>query len=149
MTPPATLDRAGIEARVPQRGRMCLLERMSACTPTAIECVATNHRDPGHPLRSRSGLLASAAVEYAAQAMALHGALCADADGAEPTAGFLASARDVRLLVLRLDDLDGELVVSADRLAADAGRILYGFTLRHGGVEIASGRVAVVLNVAA
>ena len=146
---PRTLDHAGIEARIPHRGRMCLLDRMTAWTGERIECVATGHRDLSNPLRTRSGLLASAAIEYAAQAMALHGALTATAAGAEASPGFLASARDVALHVWRLDDLGGDLHVVADRVAADAGRVLYAFTIRHEGAEIASGRVAVVLGMAA
>ncbi|HEX4234306.1 MAG TPA: hydroxymyristoyl-ACP dehydratase [Caldimonas sp.] len=149
---PTTLDHAGIEARIPHRGPMCLLERMTRWSADAIECAANNHRDPHHPLRSASGLLASATIEYAAQAMALHGALC---DGVEDRAGgpgFLASARDVRLACWRLDDLPAAtvdlLVVSAERQAADATRILYAFRVRHGGRELASGRIAVVLDAA-
>ncbi len=149
---PTTLDHAGIEALIPHRGPMCLLDRMASWEATRIECVAVNHRDPRHPLRTASGLLASAAIEYAAQSMALHGALCADAAGDQAAAGFLASARDVRLACRRLDDLPcadpDELVVIAERQAADAARILYAFHLHHGGREVAAGRVAVVLDAA-
>jgi predicted hotdog family 3-hydroxylacyl-ACP dehydratase len=147
--PPATLDHAGIAALIPHRGPMCLLDRVLAWDATRIECTAVNHRDPRHPLRTKAGLLASAAIEYAAQAMAIHGALCAEAAGANAAPGFLASARDVRLGRWRLDDLPravpDELVVAADRQAADATRILYAFRLHHGGRELAWGRVAVVL----
>ena len=145
---PGSLDRAGIEARIPHRGPMCLLDRMTSWSAERIECVAVGQGDRAHPLRSRSGLLASAAIEYAAQAMALHGALCAAAAGGQASPGFLASARDVRLFAWRLDDLKGELVVRCERHAADAGRLLYGFSVSHGGRSIATGRVAVVLDAA-
>ncbi len=147
---PATLDRDGIAALIPHRGPMCLLDRMSSWDAARIECVAVNHRDPRHPLRTASGLLASAAIEYAAQAMALHGALCASANGGRAGPGLLASARDVRLTRWRLDTLPradpDELVVVAERQAADAARILYAFRIHHGSIELASGRVAVVLD---
>jgi predicted hotdog family 3-hydroxylacyl-ACP dehydratase len=155
LTSTAVLDHAGIEALVPHRGPMCLLERMLSWSEAGIECAATNHRDAGHPLRTSSGLLASAAIEYAAQAAALHGALHARSAGSEATPGFLASARDVRLATLRLDDLPrpsssdaalDELRIAAVRQAGDAGRLLYAFSVRHGGREIASGRLAVVLQ---
>jgi predicted hotdog family 3-hydroxylacyl-ACP dehydratase len=146
---PATLDQAGIAALIPHAGPMCLLARMTAWRADAIECVAVNHRDPHHPLRSASGLLASATIEYAAQAMALHGAL-GGAAGRATGPGVLASARDVRLACWRLDDLPAtnadELVVAAERQAADASRILYAFSVRHDGRELASGRVTVVLD---
>jgi predicted hotdog family 3-hydroxylacyl-ACP dehydratase len=82
----------------------------------------------------------------------LHGALCASADARPRGPGFLASARDVRLACWRLDDLPPAnpdlLIVSAQLQAADAARILYAFRVRHGGHELASGRIAVVLDVA-
>jgi predicted hotdog family 3-hydroxylacyl-ACP dehydratase len=146
---PATLDHAGIEALIPHRGPMCLLAGMTSWRADAIECVAINHRDVRHPLRSASGLLASATIEYAAQAMALHGALSAAHEDRIASPGLLASARDVRLACWRLDDLPAvdpdALVVSAERQAADATRILYAFRVRHGYRELASGRIAVVL----
>ena len=130
---PARLDHAGLEALIPHRGAMCLLDRMTSWHATRIECVAVNHRDARHPLRSASGLLASAAIEYAAQAMAVHGALCSRAGSASRAPGFLASARDVRLACWRLDDLPpascDELVLTSERQAADATRILCSFRL--------------------
>lgn len=143
---PQQLDHAGIEERIPHRGRMCLLDRVTSWSAERIEAVAIGHVDASHPLRTRSGLLASAAIEYAAQATAVHGALCASAAGGAAAPGFLASARDVRLAAWRLDDLPGELFVSAERQAADAGRLLYAFSVRHQGRDIATGRLAVVLD---
>ncbi|MEO8921831.1 MAG: hydroxymyristoyl-ACP dehydratase [Caldimonas sp.] len=152
--PAATLDHAGIAALVPHRGPMCLLHRMLSWDAASIECIATNHRDAGHPLRTSSGLLASATVEYAAQAAALHGALHAQGAGGKATPGYLASARDVRLKTLCLHDLPpvpdtsglDELRIVAVRQAGDAGRLLYAFSVHHADREIASGRLAVVLQ---
>ncbi len=135
---------------MPHRGAMCLLDRLVAWSPERIECVAIGHRDPAHPLRSRTGLMAAAAIEYAAQAAALHGGLLAEAAGAHARPGYLASAREVRLNAWRLDDLPDaavdELRVVAERQAGDAARLLYAFRIEHGGREVASGRLAVVLD---
>jgi len=149
---PRTLDRAGIAALIPHQGAMCLLARLDAWSEQQIRCAATNHRDAAHPLRTRRGLLATAAIEYAAQAMALHGALVGRAHGTPPAPGYLASARGVHCSVLRLDDLPApsdapdELRIEATRQAGDARQILYAFTLHHGGQQLAAGRAAVVLN---
>ncbi|NUZ05458.1 hydroxymyristoyl-ACP dehydratase [Piscinibacter koreensis] len=155
------LDHAAIERLIPHRGPMCLLDRLESWDATRIVCVATNHRDPRHPLRTRSGLLASATIEYAAQAMALHGALLGRAAGVEPSAGYLASARGVVLARWRLDDLPAgtdaaegaadafppdALRIEATRQAGDARQILYAFDVTHRGSAVASGRAAVVLN---
>ena len=146
----ATLTRAGIEALIPHSGSMCLLARLIDWDSKHIVCGATNHRDPDHPLRTRRGLLTPAAIEYAAQAMALHGALIGQAAGAPATPGYLASARGVQLHRLRLDDLPpatpDELRIEATRQAGDAQQILYTFTVSHAGRAVAEGRAAVVLN---
>jgi predicted hotdog family 3-hydroxylacyl-ACP dehydratase len=147
MTPPATLAHEGIARLIPHSGGMCLLAQMLAWDEQQIVCTATNHRDPHHPLRTRRGLLAPAAIEYAAQAMALHGALIGQATGRPATPGYLASTRGVQLRVLRLDDLaDDELRIEATRQAGDAQQILYAFHISHAGRAIAEGRAAVVLN---
>ena len=85
-------------------------------------------------------------IEYAAQAMALHGALIGLEAGVPATPGYLASTRGVQLHRLRLDDLPGELHITATRQAGDARQILYAFTVSHSGEPVAEGRAAVVLN---
>ena len=152
MSAPATLARDGIAALIPHSGTMCLLARLDAWDAQHIVCAAANHRDAHHPLRTRRGLLAPCAIEYAAQAMALHGALIGQAAGTSASPGFLASARGVQLHTLRLDDLPlpteaaDELRIEALRQAGDARQILYAFTLHHAGRLLAEGRAAVVLN---
>jgi predicted hotdog family 3-hydroxylacyl-ACP dehydratase len=145
-TPPVTLDRAGIAARVPHHGAMCLLDSMESCSADEIVCRIANAADAAHPLRLDQRLPAASALEYASQAMALHGALAA-AGGKAPTSGFLASARDVRLHAERLDTAPGPLRVHARRLAGDAGQAMYRFELRdaHGRL-LAEGRTTVVLD---
>jgi len=146
MTGPATLDRTGIAARIPHRDRMCLLDRLVGWTAGSIDCRSASHRDADNPLRSASGLLAPCAIEYAAQAMALHGSLVAPA-GDVPKPGYLASVRQVRLAVATLHDVAGELHVRATRLAGDARQILYQFSVGDdGGRVLAEGRATVVLN---
>ncbi len=145
-----TLDRAGIARLIPHSGSMCLLARLQSWDAQRIRCVATNHRDASHPLRTASGLMSPCAIEYAAQAMALHGALIGQDAGTAASPGFLASARGVQLHVLRLDDLPSaevdELHIEATRQSGDARQILYSFHVSHGGRPLAEGRAAVVLN---
>jgi len=145
-TSPATLDGAGIAALIPHSGSMCLLARLEAWDTQRIRCSAANQRDTQHPLRTASGLLSPAAIEYAAQAMALHGALIGQAAGSAARPGFLASTRGVRLHRLRLDDLNGELQIEAVRQAGDSAQILYSFSVTHAGAQVADGRATVVLN---
>jgi len=143
---PQTLDRAGIAERIPHSGSMCLLERLERWDAESIHCSTRTHLDLDNPLRTTGGLLAPNAIEYAAQAMALHGGLLA-AEGSTPSAGFLASARNVRFSVARLDDVDGALQVHARRLSGDTNQVLYEFAVSDSaGRVLAEGRAVVVLN---
>jgi predicted hotdog family 3-hydroxylacyl-ACP dehydratase len=141
------LNTAEIAARVPHSGTMCLLHALHECSDTHVLCSTTSHHAADNPLRSAGSLLACNAIEYAAQAMALHGAMTAPADGAPPRGGRLASVRGVTLNVPRLDAVDGPLFVHAERLAGDAGQAMYQFTLRDDQQRtLVQGRATVLLN---
>jgi predicted hotdog family 3-hydroxylacyl-ACP dehydratase len=139
------LDHAAIAACIPHQGSMCLLDAVIDWSATAISCRAISHRDPHNPLRAAGRLGATAGIEYAAQAMAVHGALLAN-PGERPRQGYLASVRGVQLHVAHLDDLPGELDVEAERLSGDANNILYRFSVSHGDHCLIEGRAAVVLD---
>ena len=124
---------------------MCLLDAVVDWSETAISCVATSHADPANPLRADGRLGAAAGIEYAAQAMAIHGALLAGSDGA-PRQGYLTSVRGVTLHVARLDDLPGQLDVNAERLSGDTRNVLYQFSVSHAGRGLLAGRATVVLD---
>lgn len=141
----STLDRAQIAARIPHAGRMCLLERVERWDGEAIVCHATSHRDPANPLRERGRLGAACGVEYAGQAMALHGSLTA-AVGARPRAGFLVALRELELHCERLDDLAGDLLVEATRVLGDDARVVYAFTVSGDGRRLLEGRATVILD---
>lgn len=144
--PSQTLDRDGIAARIPHSGSMCLLDGLLGWTADEVRCRASSHHDAAHPLRSPGGLLSPVAIEYASQAMALHGGLTA-APGSTPSAGFLAAARSVNLHVSRLDDVPGLLLVTATRLAGADAQALYRFELHdETGRLLVDGRATVVLN---
>ncbi|MEO8249706.1 MAG: 3-hydroxylacyl-ACP dehydratase [Burkholderiales bacterium] len=146
---PATLDHTQLASRLPHTGGMCLLEAVTAWDDERITCVATSHRRADHPLRSNGRLGAAAGIEYAAQAMAVHGSLLAEnANAGRPAGGFLASARGVRMHRRWLDDLAADLHVHAQRIASDASAIVYSFELRAGDCLLLEGRASVALVVA-
>jgi predicted hotdog family 3-hydroxylacyl-ACP dehydratase len=143
---PATLDAAGIAARIPHAGSMCLLDGLLAWDEGHIRCRASSHHRADNPLRSPLGLLAPVAVEYASQAMALHGGLSAAA-GAPPRQGFLAAVRGMRWQVERLDTVEGLLIVEATRVAGSSGQALYQFQVgTESGRCLVEGRATVVLD---
>ena len=130
---------------IPHAGDMCLLDGVMAWDETSIHATTTNHVLDTHPLRGSHGLHAVHLAEYGAQAMAVHGALRARDQGATaPRPGMLVSLRGVRLAVDRVDTLAGTLHVHAQCLIADDSGAQYTFRIEHDGVEIASGRAAVI-----
>lgn len=142
------LGKAEIAALIPHAGAMCLLDEVAQWNAATIRCIVRGHREAGHPMRAGDELPALCGIEYAAQAMAVHGRLSA-ALSQRPRAGYLASVSDVVCRARRLDDLPGELVVEAERLAGDEARVLYRFALFCGANEILQGTAAVVLDAGA
>ncbi len=138
------LDRAWIAAHIPHQGNMCLLDAVESWSAERICCRSATHRDPANPLRAGGRLGALTGIEYAAQAMAIHGAL---ASGGTPAGvGMLGSARGVECLVARLDDIATDLLVDAECLSADERALLYAFTVSAAGRPLLRGRASVVLG---
>jgi predicted hotdog family 3-hydroxylacyl-ACP dehydratase len=139
------LDRTWIASRIPHRDRMCLLDRVLEWDDAHVVCRATSHRDIDNPLRAHGRLGAACGIEYAAQAMAVHGALLVG-DGLPPRMGYLTSVREVELRVPRLDQVAADLDVEAQRLSGDENNIAYRFFVRAGQQELLCGRAIVVLD---
>jgi predicted hotdog family 3-hydroxylacyl-ACP dehydratase len=137
------LDRLWIAAHVPQRGSMCLLEEVLEWTGTEVVCRAESHRAADNPLRARGRLGVACGIEYAAQAMAIHGALLAPARATPQTPGLLASTRGVAFHVERLDDIAGSLVARATYVHGDASMVLYDFALSDASRVLLAGRAAI------
>lgn len=140
------LTKTDIARLIPHTGTMCLLDSVLEWDATAIRCASRTHRDAANPLRTGGELPALCAIEYAAQAMALHGGLAGAIPG-RPRAGYLASLREVTCSGLPLDRPAGDLVVEAERLMGDEARVIYRFAVKVGETAMLSGRAAVVLDV--
>lgn len=177
------LDRTQIAQRLPHAGAMCLLDRVEVFDDVMIRCGARLRADEAHVLASSNyvthkaqpefnGVSIVHAVEYAAQAAALHISLSAEAaardsaDGLasnlddspvnnQPQSGVLALVKNMQtntdwLLPPRkyADELeDVELVVETTQLLAKGNSWIYQFSLsmaaNHAG-NMATGRFTVV-----
>ena len=126
------LDRTWIGAHIPHQGSMCLLAEVLSWDAQQLLGRAESHRDASHPLRAHGRLGSVCAIEYAAQAVAVHGALLQPSSqplNAGTHSGMLASARSVELAVARLDDISGDLLISVQRLHGNAYSALYDFAV--------------------
>ena len=142
------LSRDEIARLIPHSGPMCLLDGVVQWDASRIQCMSRGHRAADNPLRSGDQLPAVCGIEYAMQAMAVHGGLSGKV-GSRPRAGYLASLRNLDCRAARLDDCAGDLLVVAELVAGESSHATYRFSLRIGGVEVLSGQALVVLDAAA
>ncbi len=140
------LDHAWIARHIPHQGSMCLLDRVEDWDPQHIQCRAISHRAADNPLRANGRLGAACGIEYAAQAMAVHGALLALPDSTRARVGYLVSVRGTQLHVPRLDDIAADLLVEATCITRSENNILYQFSVSAAGCLLLEGRATVVLD---
>ena len=81
------MGKATIRTLIPHSDDMCLLEQVVSVSEANIECLSLSQVDVNHPLRFDEKLSASAGIEYAAQAMALHGRLSLLGNESAPVEG--------------------------------------------------------------
>jgi predicted hotdog family 3-hydroxylacyl-ACP dehydratase len=131
---------------LPHTGAMCLLDEVAEFSDREIRCRSRTHQDLANPLRRNGQLPAICGIEYVAQAMGIHGRL-ATGNQQKPAAGFLASLRDVKCTVERLDDIDVPLDILARRVADSADSVMCEFELRAGERTLLTGRATLLLQV--
>jgi predicted hotdog family 3-hydroxylacyl-ACP dehydratase len=119
------LDAAQIALLIPHQGNMCLLASV--------------------PLRENNMLHAVCGIEYAAQAMAVHGALSSQKNTSQPRGGRLASVRSVDIFVIRLDTIEENLDVYATLLMNDENTMMYEFTVSTPSQIFLQGKATVIL----
>jgi predicted hotdog family 3-hydroxylacyl-ACP dehydratase len=137
---------------------MCLLDEVLSWDATRIRCRSASHRSSANPLRLHGRLGTACGIEYAAQAMAVHGALIASSAPLASTlansvrgsigasVGYLASVRDVQLCVARLDELPADLIAAAERITGDGRSVLYVFSVSSASQPLLSGRASIVFG---
>jgi predicted hotdog family 3-hydroxylacyl-ACP dehydratase len=131
-----------ISGLLPHAGSARMIERVVSWDREHIIAATARHRAADNPLRKDGKLASVHLAEFGAQTMALHGGLLNRADGAAPKPALLVSVRDFACWREFVDDLPGELQVTARVLMATPANFQYAFEVHHGGERIASGRVA-------
>ena len=134
-----------IRKLIPHSGDMCLLSGVTQWDATHICCTASSHRNPHNPLARNGKVHALTGIEFAAQAMAVHGGLTS-LNGKRPRAGFLVNVRDVKTFVPCLSDHAKDLQIEAEQLMDGGSSVTYSFSIHAGEQELLSGRAMVVLD---
>lgn len=140
------IDKKWIEAHIPHQGGMCLLDSVICWDEQSITCTSTTHQSMTNPLRFNGRLNTACGIEYAAQAMAVHGALLAPDKQSRPRAGFLVSVRGAKIYCQYLDDKEQVLTINAECLNKSEGNLLYTFTVKAENTLLLEGRAAVMTN---
>lgn len=125
---------------------MCLLDEVLEWSADRIRCRSATHRSADNPLRAHDRLGVACGIEYAAQAMAVHGALLAAADSmAMPASrpGMLTSVRSLTMHVDRLDDVAGDLYASATYMNGDSSMVMYEFSVSDSSRTFLEGRATI------
>ena len=128
---------------LPQKGPMRLLSEVLAHDVDETLCAA-QVSDAGLFHDADGGVPAWLALEYAAQCMAVHGALASRARGEPPRPALLLGTRRLRLSVARFPS-ESALRVRARHHRGESGLVAFDCSIedRSDGAVLASGRVNV------
>ena len=135
-----------ISGLLPHAGTARMIERVVRWDREQLVAATTRHRAADNPLRKDGRLAGVHLAEFGAQAMAIHGGLLNRADGIAPKPALLVSVREFHCTHDSIDDLAGELRVTARVLMASAAGFQYTFDVHHADALIAGGRVAAMVH---
>lgn len=122
---------------------MCLLEKIESWNENEIVCTAISHLSPNNPLSMKGKLHIIHGVEYAAQAVAVHGRLLI-ASGTS-SKGLLASTRNLRFNAHRFDNIKTPIRIHARSLASTIHGVAYSFTVSAGEKVLISGECTIII----
>lgn len=129
---------------IPHSFDMCLLDKVESWDENTIICSSDSHRLKTNPLVREQHLSSIHLLEYAAQAMAVHGGLHDREQGLQMTEGYLASLRNVKIDLCELKNIPSELRIEATKIMSQAGNMIYNFSVLAEDALLVSGRATVV-----
>ena len=118
---------------------MCLIERVVTHDDAHIICTSSSHRAEDNPLRTADGLAAVHAIEYGAQAMAVHGRLT----GHCSRVGAIVTARDIEMRVNWLCEINELLQITATLVMNNSRAATYRFSVEADNQLLVSGQLTV------
>lgn len=147
------INKDELENIIPHTGLMCLNDSVLEWDEKSVLCKTRSHLQENNPLRKNNKLSSVHAIEYCAQAMAVHGGLLAREKGEQLAPGYLAAVRNVNLCYDYLDDIENDLLVATTQLMAQGGNLMYEFKMyfKENDIDciVATGRATVIQMVEA
>jgi predicted hotdog family 3-hydroxylacyl-ACP dehydratase len=130
-----------IEQRLPHAGKMSLLNKIIIVDKYTLTAQAKNHLEPHNPLSIKGKINSINGIEYAAQAMALHGSLLS----AKVSVGYIASIRNIELKSPFFPKINEPLQIHVVKLMGNKTGFTYQFDVQCQQIELISGKITVFL----
>lgn len=150
------LARDELAGFLPHQGPMLLLEQVESWSDDAIQCSAFSHNDDNNPLRVNGRLSTVHAMEYGAQAAAVHLFVLAESQcgplvelGQMPAGKivYLGVVRDFELCAQYMDDQPDSILQICSELVSAAPRIFqYRVSVSIAGVTYAQGNISLIVG---
>lgn len=132
---------------IPHEGNMCLLDTVESWDENQIICASSTHNQKDNPLRDSNRLGCVNAIEYGAQATAVHGGLLARKNHYEITrSGFLVQVKDLEFVDCDLSAIPDPLTIQARQIHFDKASMLYMIIIKHNHEELMQGRIMIFIN---
>jgi len=145
-----TLNSREIAQRLPHAGKMCLLHEVIEASSDALTAEANSHLDADNPLRLDGKIATVNGIEYAAQAMAIHGSLLlselSSTASETPQTGYIATVRNIQMAVPFIPETGAALVINVQQLMSDSNGFTYQFHIDCEQQRLISGKITVFLT---
>ena len=132
---------------IPHERAMCLLDSVTRWDDEHIECISSSHLERDNPLLDGGRLNCVNAIEYGAQAAAIHGILMARKSGAQPpTSGVLVQVKNMQIKDCDLAQLSAEMDIHAHRIYSDNTSMVYTITISCKSEVLLDGRIMIFIQ---
>ena len=138
-----TLNYREITQRLPHSGSMCLLNEVIEADSDSLTALASSHLDDDNPLRLEGRIATVNGIEYAAQAMAIHGSLLSSASLETPQAGYIATVRNIEMRTEFIPETGASLLIKVQQLMSNNNGFTYQFHIHCEQQELISGKITV------
>ncbi|MGI9285370.1 MAG: hypothetical protein ACR2P1_08270 [Pseudomonadales bacterium] len=134
--------------QLPHSGAMCLIDRVVSWDEKRICCSTDSHLSSANPLRQNGRLPALCALEYAAQALALHGVLNRPRLTASErySLAYVVSSRRLAFHAGNLLDAAESLTITAELKAWHQASAVYTVNVNSGDNCLLQGDLVVMLT---
>jgi len=141
------LNSQEIEQRLPHAGKMSLLDKVTYADRLTLSASAVSHLSSDNPLRFNHKLSSINGIEYAAQAMAIHGFLLSELKQTEASTktGYIATIRNIDIFTPFFPETESVIKIEVKQLMSDTNGFTYQFHISDGKKTLISGKITVFL----